>query len=413
MNETVKRLVDLLFEELEQTEEVSEMREEVLNNCQEHYADLVAGGLAEDDALAAIAESLSGMEETLAGYPRREPMEKVAEKKPAGAQSWDRTEEKAESNQTFLRCEELEIDVREADIYLVQGTGAGDGVTVRVENDEDGVIRVQEENGRVVVRQTGVMGGGKKINYHFDGDSLADLAGSVTTILQQALRGVARVMTASGARVTVEVAGSGAPKARIRSVSGDVTVKAAMPGFTGDLEISTTSGDVEIRRDQDAFDRLFLRTVSGDIDVKADTGEFSVTTMSGDMELTGDSRLTSITTTSGDIELAGDCGELTIRTTSGDMSGTVSCGNTMITTTSGDFRIQIAEPEDVRSPGSFRFASTSGDLMLRLPRGVREADVTTHSVSGEQRLNGVQNRAGAPFRMELRSVSGDIEVYGA
>ena len=49
MNETVKKIVDLLFAKTVDNEETRALHDEVMNNCQEHYADLVARGLSEDD----------------------------------------------------------------------------------------------------------------------------------------------------------------------------------------------------------------------------------------------------------------------------------------------------------------------------------------------------------------------------
>ena len=54
MNATVQRIVELLFEDLEMSAEVQAIKDEVMNNCQERYEDLLAQGLSEDEAIAAI-----------------------------------------------------------------------------------------------------------------------------------------------------------------------------------------------------------------------------------------------------------------------------------------------------------------------------------------------------------------------
>ena len=71
MNKTVARIVELLFDGLEESEEIRLLREEVMNNCQERYEDLTAQGLSEDDAIAAVVHSLEGMESMLSSYPRK------------------------------------------------------------------------------------------------------------------------------------------------------------------------------------------------------------------------------------------------------------------------------------------------------------------------------------------------------
>ena len=60
MNATVQRIVELLFEDLEISAEVQAIKDEVMNNCQERYEDLLAQGLSEDEATGAVVESLKG-----------------------------------------------------------------------------------------------------------------------------------------------------------------------------------------------------------------------------------------------------------------------------------------------------------------------------------------------------------------
>lgn len=61
-----------MFADIIETEETRALQQEINQNCQERYRDLVAGGLGEDDAIHAVVESLNGMEEALKDYPRRQ-----------------------------------------------------------------------------------------------------------------------------------------------------------------------------------------------------------------------------------------------------------------------------------------------------------------------------------------------------
>lgn len=70
MNATVKRIVEILFQGTEMSEEVQAMRDELMDNCQQRYEDLVAQGRSEDEAIALVVESLKGMEEVIGAYPR-------------------------------------------------------------------------------------------------------------------------------------------------------------------------------------------------------------------------------------------------------------------------------------------------------------------------------------------------------
>ena len=72
MNDQIAAIVDALFQNTVINEETLALHEELMNNCQEHYADLVARGETPEDALEIINDSLNGMKEVIAEYPRRE-----------------------------------------------------------------------------------------------------------------------------------------------------------------------------------------------------------------------------------------------------------------------------------------------------------------------------------------------------
>ena len=72
MNQTVKRIVDILFQDVVENEETQALHEELMNNCQEHYQDLIDRGLSEDEAVGEVVESLKGMKDVIAQYPKKE-----------------------------------------------------------------------------------------------------------------------------------------------------------------------------------------------------------------------------------------------------------------------------------------------------------------------------------------------------
>lgn len=71
MNTTVARIVEIMFQDTIMNDEVTAIKDEVMNNCQERYEDLVARGMDEDIAIAAVVDSLKGMEEVIAQYPKK------------------------------------------------------------------------------------------------------------------------------------------------------------------------------------------------------------------------------------------------------------------------------------------------------------------------------------------------------
>ena len=69
----ISHMVDILFQDVAESEETRALHDELMINCQEHYQDLIASGMPEDEAAAAVMDSLSGMQEVVDQYPRRDP----------------------------------------------------------------------------------------------------------------------------------------------------------------------------------------------------------------------------------------------------------------------------------------------------------------------------------------------------
>ena len=71
MNASISGMIDLLFKDTAMNNETRALYEELLNNCQEHYDDLIGRGLSETEALDAVVESLQGMKEVIDEYPKK------------------------------------------------------------------------------------------------------------------------------------------------------------------------------------------------------------------------------------------------------------------------------------------------------------------------------------------------------
>ena len=117
MNKMVKRMVDLLFEDVESTEETRELHDEIMNNCQDHFQDLTDSGMTEDEALSAVMESLSGMQEMLEQYPKKQdvPESAPAEEAPAGEED---AGESALLRQSTSWVERIRVDAAARDVTV-------------------------------------------------------------------------------------------------------------------------------------------------------------------------------------------------------------------------------------------------------------------------------------------------------
>lgn len=147
------------------------------------------------------------------------------------------------------------------------------------------------------------------------------------------------VQTGSG---DIRIAEIGAD-AELRSASGDVTVDRC----GGSLSVHSTSGDVRIER---PAQEVFVRSVSGDVRVSdALTGEMQLTSVSGDIEIgvhPGSSARIDLSTVTGDTRNEFDVAADRPSTDTGtdDAQDPDSGGRLEITcrTTSGDIRLRRA-----------------------------------------------------------------------
>ncbi len=152
--------------------------------------------------------------------------------------------------------------------------------------------------------------------------------------------------------------------------------------FAGDLQVSTTSGDVAADGLPFRLGSVSLQSVSGNID-------FSTA---------GYSKL-SAGTVSGSIHLAGIAAETHASTTSGDVSlDYAAYKTTTVSTVSGSVIARIPDAEGF----TVDFTSTSGDFTSSHP---------ALPVNGaEHRFRGTANQGDATLK--VNTTSGDMDVYG-
>lgn len=367
MNATVKRIVEIMFDDAMMTAEVQTLRDEVLANCQERFEDCMARGMSEDDAIATVVESLKGMEEVIASYP----------KKPSAADA-------------FTYTVQEEPVVREGE--TVYHPGSIDRITislvhhhVNVERSADGYIHLEAspnartqqrvEHGKLIVSFEPLRGA-QSFADRFDAsnpdrvlDSISDLLGN---LLKRARSG--------DAWLTLKLPTGCAAALEINTASGDVDISDVQ---LGELSCTTVSGDISVQASQ-PMRSARLSTASGDIHAGIDADQLTINTMSGDMTIHGSGRQAQLSTISGDLQLEGAYA-LTAKTVSGDLtlipySGT-RCTAT-INTTSGDVHVETG---DRRRSVHAVLTSTSGDLRNEHPDLGELSDVVlkVNTVSGD------------------------------
>ena len=387
MNEKVTRIVNLLFQDVAPSEEVLALRDEVLNNCQDRFADLIRSGLNEEESLAAVAESLKGMDEVLKQYPRKGEIPEEATAKEAPA-SEEEPGAKAPALSRFApdQIRAIEARLTSCDLEVLQGEDAEGTLevegSIQMRLEEDGTLRLWQERAAEDLFR-GIRWDDSLSSFEQLGNTLSQLGRNLTRVITRGLN-----QETQECRAVLRLPLSAHPEARIRTTSGDITWRDLIPGQ--DIVLQTTSGDIEMRVDREyQLPRVEISTMSGDAELELNADKLKVSSVSGDLSWRGEARTTEMTTTSGDAEIMGTLSNAVLKTTSGDLF----------------LNLNAAGPADIRAN------TISGDFNLQLPREVGEVDANLDTVSGELRLRGIKLSAQAEIHLQVRTTSGDLKIY--
>lgn len=380
MNEKVTQMVSLLFKDLQMSEEVQALHSEVLNNCQDRFADLVSTGLSEEEALSAVMESLAGMEDVLKDYPRKdeEPDGSVpaAEESPEGPSLFNFTPDQILAVDAQLSACDVEICVSEQEFHLEQHG------KVFSRLDPDGTLRLwQEKPSDNLFR--GISWEHSFESFESFGDAMSKLGQNISDLVSRGFR-----TGEQEARILLCLPRTVHPNIQIRTTSGEIDWRDAVPG--AEFSLRSTSGDIRVQM-EDGF--LLPRA--------------EISTTSGDAELHLSAEEAHISSVSGDVSWSGDAGSLEMVSTSGDTEvyGLVRKGS--ISSTSGDLSLELTED----APAELELVSVSGDIELRLPSSVRQISAELKSVSGSIRQRGLEITDTAPVSVKASTVSGDLKIY--
>lgn len=412
MNATVARIVELMFEDLEMSEEVQAIHDEVMNNCQERFDDLVACGMEEDEAIAAVVESLKGMDEVLASYPRKN----VHQESEEMAEEENRESEGTHCGFAAYLVKNLAVELLDNDLEISESDD--DMVHVDCDDKDVEVILVDGKLG-IKYRGEGVQRTGKNRSarvqakgIHIDmeeGFDLRTLFDKISAGLREMSENIhikmgvddtveikvpsvlylesAHIATTSG---DVEIRSMDdllhARRVSITSASGDVTLE---NNIIEELSINSTSGDIEIHNEEEHTMRsLRVRTTSGEIEGELFADSCEMNTISGDVELEGRYGMLNVGTTSGDVTVRADVRDMRFRSVSGDM----------------DLSFDSREIESIQGQ------TVSGDVDVRLPGGMTVSEFKTRSTSGDSNCSVSHGSGENSVRININTVSGDIDV---
>ncbi|MCR4877535.1 MAG: DUF4097 domain-containing protein [Clostridiales bacterium] len=390
MNEKVTQMVDLLFRDVQSSEEVQALHDEVLNNCQDRFADLTGSGLGEAEALAAVMESLKGMEDVLKDYPRKE-AEEAGEVPEKTAEETDSGKDPGTGRVPDLMHFEPE-DIRAIDGSLTFGDveveASEDTFSMQIDGGifselkPDGTLRLwQEKPSENLFR--GIEWEKSFDSFESFGDALGRLGQNFSRIVNRGLS----LTRHPDARVILRLPRRIHPDIRIRTMSGTIEWKDAVPG--PEFTLCSTSGEISVRTDESFVLPLAqISTTSGDITLRMNAEKIIANSVSGDLSLTGNARELKMNSTSGDVDAAGAVREVWMKSTSGDLS------------------LELTDP----GPAEIGMNTVSGSVNVRLPDSVREAAAELNSQTGRIRTRGVDLVDDSPIHVKARTVSGDLSI---
>ncbi|MBR3764923.1 MAG: DUF4097 family beta strand repeat protein [Clostridia bacterium] len=426
MNATVARIVDLMFVNTEMNDEVTALHDEVMNNCQERYTDLISAGMAEDDAVAAVVESLKGMEDVIAPYRRKAAR---AKSNMDAMDDMDGLDDMEDMDEMDSAAEDPERDlvfnpaeIHGIDLALVNEDvrleeSDDDMYHVRWDADDDPQIMVCEEGGTLrISRQPGFDGkkgvknchinvntkggkdsahvyiNGKEVHFDEAGRYVDDVMGSVGSIMEKMgltigrMFGGIRNAMSGGDGVTICIPHDAVPHVKLLTTSGDVAV---VDAALADLSVTSTSGDVTLELNRDAhLAWAEIRTVSGDVDATLYADRLQVNTTSGDVEVNGCVEKLQAGAVSGDLDVYADVAAIQFKTISGDV----------------DIDVDSDALREVNG------STISGDIDIDLPVGYGVMGIRTQTRSGDVTTRYSCNGSGPAITGSVSSMSGDITI---
>ena len=294
--ERIKAKLDQCFDEFVMSEELKNLKEEVLANMTDHYADLIAQGEPKETAEQIVLESMGDIRALLREIGAVKKTEAAYRFDPFGSDSihgftdsvnslfnnlFQEREENGIREEVYANIGKIEITGMSMDIHLspsqdemvyVRAEGNLDQITMDVTDD---TLMIKElRSGRIFQNGMDVF---LQVPEHLHSADIQVLSGDLTAEM-----------------VNLE-------SIRFQSTSGDLEIR---QGSVKDLAVKTTSGDAYIRlKDIHRFD---AELASGDVDIRCDNaGSLACACQSGDIDAEIKETFDSIQfkTVSGDVSL--------------------------------------------------------------------------------------------------------------
>lgn len=391
MNASIQGIIDHMFKDTVDNAETRALHEELLNNCMEHYDDLIGRGMSEIEAIDAVVDSLKGMKEVIDEYPKKpcaNQTENADEKRPAvpgtSTEKTAKEEPKQEKPSEYVydpaTVRRIRTDLKNSDLRI--GVSPDDKIHVRCEDMEPLIcamegsvlsVRIEDKTKQSIAEAS------REIN-----NSEFTLKG-LLNFLGKAIGTAASSITVSW-NVYIDLPAAFLEEMDLNAKSGDIDIKSYLPTR---LNVHSMSGDIEVRSvGERKTDKAILSTMSGDIEFTGAADVITMSSMSGDVTARGDYRDAELKSTSGDAKLNGTAVNIRLHSVSGDATA--------------EMKGTDVRKIDVRT--------TSGDADICLAPGTDSIHAMMSTVSGSVSCRVADSGAGALLQITASSVSGDVTI---
>lgn len=390
MNASIQGIIDYMFRDTEDNAETRALHEELLNNCLEHYDDLIGRGMSETEAIDAVVDSLKGMKEVIDEYPKKPntEYERVDEnKKDIPTIEVDQPDNKepehtvpSEYVYSVSEIRRIKTDLKNCDLEI--GLSDDDRIHVRCEDmnqllcEKDGsglYIRILDQTKQSIEEA------GKKLSS--EDFSLKGLL----SFIGKTIGSVASGITVSW-NVYIDLPAVALAEMNLNSKSGDIEVNAVLPEV---LTIHSMSGDIEVTaKGGNGSRKVNLSAMSGEIEFEGNADSIIMSSMSGDVTARGFYQDATVKSTSGDTKLIGGADKITLNSVSGDVEAELRSTDTT----------------------SLQAHTTSGDVEIELAPGTESVHASMSTVSGSTSCRIADSGSGAKLQISAKSVSGDVTI---
>lgn len=366
--EEIRYYVDYIFDQYVSTQELGELRDEILLDAEDRYQDCLSRGLTAADARKEVIDSLGDLKEML------DQIGAVRKKKDARMESLRAVmmdagndiaffvsslfdDDSEETGDVYENIHAVRIGCRRADVEILEGkdekaevfiSGCTECLHVRAEDD---VLVIDEtETNKMIGRE-----------------------GRVKIRVPENLR----LFSAENAAGDLDIEGLHAQEAEITLGSGDLSMKRC----SGDrISAETVSGDIEL---QDcAFQDAAVTSKSGDAAIASEScADCRIRTVSGDIEIRIDAPdHLEAETKSGDVHAEmHETRECLIRSVAGDISMIADTFEKLsATSVSGDIRCRAG-----KDPVEVQLKSRVGSVHCAIPSAVSDRKLTIETVTGD------------------------------